>query len=72
MNGIMHSDIIYLSDNESVFGNMFILFLSMYCHAGIEYMLRAADLLEKYSSMDMLEFHSKVYLIRSSRGEVLS
>jgi hypothetical protein len=72
MKDILHSDILYLRDNESIFGHMFISFLSMYCHSGIENMLRAAGLLEKHSSMDVLEFYSKVYMIRSSRGEVIS
>ena len=60
MKDILHSDILYLRDNESVFGHMFVSFLSMYCHSSIENMLRAAGLLEKHSSMDVLEYYSRV------------
>jgi len=33
---------------------------------------KTIGLLEKHSSMDVLEFYSKVYMIRSFRGEVIS
>jgi len=72
MKNILHSDILYLRDNESIFGHMFISFLSMYSHSSIENMLRAAGLLEKYSAMDVLEHYSRVYMIKSSKGQVVS
>jgi transposase len=41
----LHSDILYLQDNESIFGHIFISFLSLYIYSKIEQTLKRADIL---------------------------
>ncbi len=59
----LHSDIMYLRDDEAVFGHMFAAFLSLYGYCTIQNMLRRAALLEKVSPADLLEEFSSVYAI---------
>jgi transposase len=62
----LHSDILYLQDNESIFGHIFISFLSLYVYSKIEQTLKRADILDKHSPKDVLLELSKVYLIDST------
>jgi transposase len=59
----LHSDILYLQDDESVFGHIFVAFLSLYGYCALQNMLRAAYLLDKVSPLDLLEEFSSVYAI---------
>lgn len=59
---VLQADKLYLQDNESVFGHIFISFLSLYAYTKIEITLKKADLLSKLSPKDILLDLSKVYL----------
>ncbi|WP_407354919.1 transposase [Methanolobus sp. WCC5] len=60
---LLEADKIYLQDNESLFGHLFISFLSLYGYAKIENYIRGASLTKKYSPRDLIEMFGKVYMI---------
>jgi len=60
---ILEADKIYLQDNESLFGHLFISFLSLYGYVKIQNCIRKADLTSKYSPRDLIEQFRKVYVI---------
>lgn len=68
----LHSDILYLQDNESVFGHIFISFLSLYAYSKIEQALKRADILDKHSPKDVLLELSKVYLVELDECNLIS
>ncbi len=57
----LNADILYLQDDESVFGHLFVSFLSLYGYCKLENILRKAALIDKFSPLDLLEYYSKVY-----------
>jgi transposase len=60
---ILEADKLYLQDNESLFGHLFISFLSLYGYVKIQNYIRKADLTSKYSPRDLIEQFRKVYII---------
>ena len=68
----LHSDIMYLRDDESVFGHMFVAFLSLYGYCTMQNMLRKASLLEKVSPADLLEEFSSVYAITDGERMIVT
>jgi len=68
----LQADTLYLQDNESVFGHIFISFLSLYAYTKIEIALKKADLLDKQSPKDILLELSKVYLIQLNDCNIIS
>jgi transposase len=68
----LQADTLYLQDNESVFGHIFVSFLSLYAYTKIEIALKRADLLDKLSPKDVLLELSKVYLIELVDGKIIS
>lgn len=68
----LQADTLYLQDNESVFGHVFISFLSLYAYAKIEMALKKADLLDKHSPKDLLLDLSKVYLVELNDCNIIS
>ena len=58
---VLQADKLYLQDNESVFGHVFISFLSLYAYTKIEIALKKADLLSKQSPIDILLELSKKF-----------
>jgi len=69
---VLQADTLYLQDNESVFGHIFISFLSLYAYTKIEMALKKADLLDKQSPKDILLELSKVYLIQLNDCNIIS
>jgi hypothetical protein len=69
---VLDADRLYLQDDESVFGHVFISFLSLYAHCRIEGMLKKAGLSHEISPADLLLQYSKVYHIELSTGSVIS
>jgi hypothetical protein len=57
----LSADRLYLQDSESVFGHVFVSFLSLYAYSKIELALKMADLNSRYSPIDVLFEFSKVY-----------
>ena len=69
---VLQADKLYLQDNESVFGHVFISFLSLYAYTKIEMALKKADLLSKLSPMDILLELSKVYSVELDDCNLIS
>ena len=69
---VLQADKLYLQDNESVFGHIFISFLSLYAYTKIEMALKKADLLSKLSPKDVLLDLSKVYLVELDDCNLIS
>ncbi|MBI0582577.1 MAG: transposase [Methanomassiliicoccales archaeon] len=61
----LQADRTWLRDDASMFGHVFVPFLSLYILARLEQSLRTAGLLSKYSSRHILNEFSKAYLIKS-------
>ncbi len=68
----LNADILYLQDDDSVFGHMFVSFLSLYGYCRLEEVLRKANLIEKYSPLDLLEYYCKVYKMDYDGQEIIS
>ena len=58
---VLNADKLYLQDDESVFGHVFIAFLSLYIHCKLEQLLKKAKLNHKITPIDLLYNYSKVY-----------
>jgi len=69
---VLQADILYLQDNESVFGHIFISFLSLYTYTKIEMALKKADLLSNMSPKDVLLELSKIYLVELNDCNLIS
>ncbi|MGC8673251.1 MAG: IS1634-like element ISFac6 family transposase, partial [Thermoplasmata archaeon] len=69
---MLRSDIMYLRDDYSVFGHIFVSFLSLYGYCKIENMLREKSLLDKKSPMDVIKEYSTVYMIEGDEKEIMT
>jgi len=58
---VLNADKLYLQDDESVFGHVFIAFLSLYIHSKLEQLLKKAKLNHEFTPIDLLYKYSKVY-----------
>ena len=58
---VFNADRLYLQDDESVFGHVFIGFLSLYIHCKLEQLLKTAKHNHKFTPIDLLFKYSKVY-----------
>ncbi|MDQ1282559.1 MAG: hypothetical protein QG666_348 [Euryarchaeota archaeon] len=58
---VLDADRLYLQDDESVFGHVFISFLSLYAYCKLESLLKKAGLNGKISPLDLLLQYSKVF-----------
>ncbi len=68
---VLNADKLYLQDDESVFGHVFIAFLSLYIHCKLEQLLKKAKLNHKFTPIDLLFKYGKVYhLEMSGRGMI--
>ena len=61
----LQADRTWLRDDASIFGHVFVSFLSLYLLARLEQALRRTGLLSKYSARHILDEFSKAYLIKS-------
>jgi transposase len=62
---VLDADRLYLQDDESVFGHVFISFLSLYAYYKLEGMLKTAELNRRMSPIDLLLQYSKVYHVEN-------
>jgi len=69
---VLDADRSYLQDDESVFGHVFISFLSLYAYCKLEEMLKTAGLSRKMSPMDLLLQYSKVYHVEIGDRDLIS
>ena len=68
----LSADRLYLQDNESVFGHVFIAFLSLFAYCRLEMLLKKANLNKKMTTIDLLFEFSKVYHINfGEEGRVM-
>jgi transposase len=58
---VLNADKLYLQDDESVFGHVFIAFISLYIHCKLEQLLEKAKLNHKFTPIDLLYKYGKVY-----------
>ena len=64
----LSADRLYLQDNESVFGHVFIAFLSLFAYCKLEMLLKKANLNKKMTTIDLLFEFSKVYHVDFKEG----
>lgn len=65
-------DRLYLQDDQSVFGHVFIAFLSLFIYCKLELLLKKAELNRKMTPIDLLLEFSKVYYINfGETGKVM-
>jgi transposase len=64
----LSADRLYLQDNESVFGHVFIAFLSLFAYCKMEMLLKKANLNKKMTTIDLLFEFSKVYHVDFGEG----
>jgi hypothetical protein len=69
---VLDADRLYLQDDESVFGHVFISFLSLYAYCKLEDMLKKAELNKRMSPMDLLLQYSKVYHVEIGDRALIS
>jgi transposase len=68
----LSSDLLYLQDAESIFGHLFVSFLSLYGYCVLQNILRSAGLLDTVSPLDLLEEFSSVYAITDGKKTLLT
>ena len=69
---VLNADKLYLQDDESVFGHIFISFLSLYIHCAIEKMLKIAKLNHKITPIDLLQKFGKVYNLKVEDKNIIT
>ena len=68
----LSADRLYLQDNESVFGHVFIAFLSLFAYCKLEMLLKKTNINKKFTTIDLLFEFSKVYHINFGEdGQVM-
>jgi hypothetical protein len=68
----LSADKLYLQNDESVFGHVFIGFLSLYAYCKLELLLKKAELNKKMTPIDLIFEFSKVYHINfGEMGKVM-
>jgi len=68
----LSADRLYLQDDESVFGHVFIAFLSLYAYSKLESILNKADLNKKMTPVDLLFELSKIYHVDFGMNEQIT
>lgn len=68
----LSADRLYLQDDETVFGHVFVSFLSLYAYCKLEFALKKAELSSKISPADLLFEFGKIYHIDLGEQEVIS
>ena len=69
---ILEADRLYLQDNDTVFGHIFVSFLSLFAYSKLEIMLKKADIIDRYSPKDLLLEFSKIYMVKTDAGNIIS
>jgi len=69
---VLDADKLYLQSDESVFGHVFISFISLYIHCTIENILKRAGLNHKLTPIDLLHKYSRVYHIDLKEENIIT
>jgi len=68
----LNADRTYLRDDASIFGHVFVSFLSLYGYCALHQLIKKAGLDNKLSPIDLLEEYSKVYRVDCGDKVLLS
>ncbi|MDQ1255238.1 MAG: hypothetical protein QG646_4517 [Euryarchaeota archaeon] len=68
----LETDKLYLRDDESVYGHVFVVFLSLYAYCKILKALKKADINDKFSPTDILLKFRKVKNIDFSERNIIT
>jgi len=69
---VLDADKLYLQSDKSVFGHVFISFISLYIHCTIENLLKKAGLNRKITPIDLLHKYSRIYHIDLKEGGLIT
>lgn len=69
---MLDADRLYLQDDRSVFGHVFISFLSLYGYCKLQNLLRNAELNTKLTPHDLLTIFKKVHIAETDNGTIIS
>jgi len=68
----LNADKLYLHDDESVYGHVFVAFLSLYLYCKLLKAIKKADINDKFSPTDILVKYRKVKMIEFNEVEVIT
>jgi hypothetical protein len=69
---VLDADKLYLQSDESVFGHVFVTFISFYMHCTIENLLKKVGLNRKITPIDLLHKYGRVYHIDLKEGGLIT
>ena len=69
---VLDADKLYLQSDESVFGHVFVSFISLYMHCTIENLLKKVGLNRKITPIDLLHKYGRVYHIDLKEGGLIT
>ena len=69
---VLDADRSYLRDTESIFGHVFVSFLSLYIYSTMQNQLRTAKLLKEMTPIDLLKLLSRIYMIDTGTSVFMS
>ena len=69
---VLNADKLYLRDDESVFGHVFVSFLSLYIHCSLEQLLKRGELNRQITPIDLLFKYSKVYHVDMGERSIIT
>jgi Transposase len=69
---VLNADKLYLRDDESVFGHVFVSFLSLYIHCSLEQLLKRGELNRQITPIDLLFRYSKVYHVDMGKRSIIT
>jgi hypothetical protein len=69
---VLNADRPYLRDTESIFGHVFVSFVSLYIYCTMQNKLRNAKLLKEMTPIDLLKLFGKVFMIDTGTSIIMS
>jgi transposase len=69
---MLDADRLYLQDDKSIFGHVFISFLSLYGYCKLQNLLKNADLNTKITPHDLLTIYKKIHIAKTDNGTIIS
>ena len=68
----LNADKLYLHDDESVYGHVFVAFLSLYLYCKLLKAIKKADINNKFSPTDILVKYRKVKMIEFNEVKIIT
>ena len=69
---VLYANRYFPLDTESIFGHVFVGFLSLYIYCTIQNQLRNAKLLKEMTPIDLLKMLSRIYMIDTGTSVIMS